>query len=383
MPSSDELREIIWKKHLACGQVPAGTKLPTVSELANQYEVSAPTVGKVIALLAAEGWITKRKGSGIFAAGHAKAAGHVSGAKRRRKIGYLAGDISTHLEHHALQGIEYIARKNRIVLELANTNCSLEEEKRQIEDMRARGVDGIILYPSFEREIGREFLAVEHRDYPIVVLDLYEPNMRRPHLIFDNFTAGREMTRYLLNQGHKHIAFMRCDIHPYRTVDDRMEGFQRALTDAGITAPSEYLVEIEDMAEELGPNRFLESVEWILAMNPRPTAIIVFYDIVVPDVILCLEHHGVSVPQDITVVGFDNLIHDYRNNWPTTNPDFVRMGERAAELLIQCMDTNKADCETEIVIPCPLLVPNTQQIMRPVTVLQSRGVGHLRRARMH
>lgn len=382
MPTSSELKEIIWKEHLDCGQVPVGTKLPTVAELAGQYDISTPTVGKVIAMLAAEGWVTKRKGSGIYAAGQAKHAVQGTTGKRQRKIGYIAGDIRMHLAHHALQGIEYVTRKNNMVLELANTNNNIQEEKKQINEMLSRGVDGIVLYPSFERENGNEFLATEHRDYPIVVFDIYEQAMKRPHLVFDNFSAGREMTRYLFSQGHKHIVFMRFEYHPYRTVDDRVEGFRRALSDMGIPFSSNHVVEFNSSPEELGPNRYLGPVEQILAMNPRPTAIISFYDMMVPDVVLCLEHHGISVPDDITVVGFDNLIHDYRNDWPTTNPDFVRMGERATELLIECMDTNKADWINEIVIPCPLLVPNTQRIVRPVAALQSRNTSRSHAVKM-
>ncbi|MBN1435785.1 MAG: GntR family transcriptional regulator [Sedimentisphaerales bacterium] len=366
MSLSIELKTMIWHDHLDAGHAEIGSKLPTVADLAAQYKVSMPTIVKAVGMLADEGWVTSRKGSGVYVAKQALAQeeANVNNNENQKKIGYVTADISSTIIYHAMRGIEYAARKSNVALEVACTNFQLEEEERQIVAMRERGVDGVVLFPTTFRNRTREYLSYRFTDYPIVVLDLYEPSMKRPHLLFDNVAAGREMTRYLIDHGHTNIAFLRPDIEPLRSVDDRVIGYREALAEAGIGREQHVLINnMAELSKYHGYERFLDCVHEVLELNPRPTALIGYYDYVVPDVISCLKHYGLSVPGDMTVVGFDNLVQDYRVDWPTTNPDFVRMGEWAAELLIEGIEDGvDAIKDTRIVMPCPLLINRGQTV---------------------
>ncbi len=177
--------------------------------------------------------------------------------------------------------------------------------------------------------------------------------MKRPHLIFDNFQAGREMTKSLIAQGRRDIAFLKfSNAFLLRSVDDRLLGYRRAMEEAGLP---ERVLSFE-ATDPLAPEH-CEALERFLALQPRPMALITPEDAYAHASIAWLNQQGVAVPGDVEVVGFDNLQDEPGwGQFPTTQPDFVRMGERAAEMLLERIDSRNFEA-TEVVLPCPLLRP--------------------------
>ena len=351
--STQTLRDSILRDYLETGNFPVGARLPTVKKLAARYRVSCPTVGKAIALLAAEGWLGKRRGSGIYVASLPDRT-KASRFRRQRRIGCIVQSLRAILAQRVFEGVEQTARKHNCVVEVASSNWDAIEEKRLVDAMRQRGIQGIVLYPTTHRHREHEYLAREFRDYPIVVVDLYQPTMRRPHLIFDNWSAGREMTRHLLEQGRREIAFLKfSDDVPYRSVDDRVAGYRRALEDAGLPFVADRLIAFEGRGPLARDHR--EALERFLALNPRPTALITPYDPYARASIAWLRQRGVAAPEEVLVAGFDNLQDEpWEERFPTTQPDFVRMGERATELLLERMESRDF-APTGLILPCPLV----------------------------
>jgi GntR family transcriptional regulator of arabinose operon len=353
MFSKNTLKVRIHSDYLDTGKWSVGSKLPTIKELANQYGVSAPTIGKAVELLAAEGWLTKRRGSGLYVTRPSKGLS-TSGSQEVLRIGYLAHDLSSLLAHRALEGVARVVNNHNGILELAG-NWQIEGERRQIELMRARGIQGVVLYPAFTRPVNDEYLGREFRDFPIVVIDLYEPGMKRPHVVFDNFSAGRDMVRYLLKRGRRDIAFIKLDyMNLFRSVDDRVAGYRQALKEADLPFIPERLVSFEHREDHDG-FKLPEVLDRLLGLTPRPNAIILPWDEVVPLAINHLRARGISVPEDIMVAGFDNLpLNNHLERWPTTNPDFYRMGERATEILVDRIASRNLE-PSESMLSCPVI----------------------------
>jgi GntR family transcriptional regulator of arabinose operon len=356
MSMSNNLKERIRSDYLIAGKLHVGSKLPTIRELASQYSVSPPTIGKAVELLTEEGWLNKRQGSGLYVARPSDETPSSSGQSSLR-IGYMAHDLSSFLAHRALEGVARVVNNHNGFLELSS-NWSVEGERRQVELMRTRGIQGVVLYPALSRTGNDEYLGREFRDFPIVVIDLYEPDMKRPHVVFDNFSAGRDMVRYLLKQGRKEIAFIKfTDMRLFRSVDDRVAGYRQALKEADIPFVPERLVAYENREDLEGP-RLPEVLDKLMALNPCPNAIILPWDEIVPVAIKHLRARGVSVPDDIVVAGFDNLpLNNQLQRWPTTNPDFYRMGERAAEILFDRIASRNLE-PSESMLSCPLITAN-------------------------
>ncbi|MCC6580395.1 MAG: substrate-binding domain-containing protein, partial [Phycisphaeraceae bacterium] len=237
-----------------------------------------------------------------------------------------------------------------------STKRDMQEEQRQVELMRQRGVQGIVLYP-VSREAGQpEYLANTLVDFPIVVTDLYLPAMKRPHFVFDNFQVGREVTQFLIAQGRCNIAFLKFrDDLLYRSLDDRVAGYRHALTETGLGFDPRYVAAFDGRGP-MSPGH-CEAVDQLLAFKPRLTALITPNDPYAKSTIAHLRRRGLDVPRDVVVVGFDDLNNElWGERFPTTRPDFVRMGERAAESLLDRIVSGDLS-PTGTVLPCPLVIP--------------------------
>ena len=357
MSAFTNLARLIKRDFIESGAYAVGSKLLTIRELATKYGYSMPTVGKSIDLLVKEGWLNKSQGSGIYI--EALPEGSISveaealpAGKRELRIGFIASSLDVALAHDCLRGVNYTVKKNNDILEVADSNNSIDEECNQVSRMCERGIDGVVLYCLDRMHESRpEYLGREFRDTPIVVVDLYRPEMNRPHVIFDNFSAGREMTQYLLREGRRKIAFLKFS-GPHAAVDQRYEGYKMALGDAGI---GENVLVVDPRSSNFR-EELAELIRQVFAGKNVPDAIELPCDSFFVNVYSIINKLGVCVPRDVILTGTDNL-WQYQDGhvWPTTVPDFMRMGMRASEMLFECIKTG-VQKDSEVVLPCPIYV---------------------------
>lgn len=339
-----------------------GFKLPTVKELASRYEVSRPTIGKAVQILATEGLITKKQGSGIYVE-ELPPANMLNNKEKR--IGFVTSIFHDPLSFRVLEGVEKVTRQRGAILELARSNWDIEEEKSQITSMKKRGCEGVILWPRATRfKDTDEYLARDLLDFNIVVVDLYKPNMKRPHVIFDNITASFQLTKNLILAGRKKIAFLKAGIECVgRSVQDRIIGYKKALGEAGMS-DLECVLSFDEI-NDVGLKNFFEGLSKLISPEVKADAIILTNDSYVPLAIKFLWSKGYKIPEDIILVGFDNTAENRTEEWPTTNPDFNFMGERAAELLFDKIEANSKEL-VEIVLPVPILQVSDSSRFNPV-----------------
>jgi DNA-binding LacI/PurR family transcriptional regulator len=330
-----------------------GFKLPTVKELASHYDVSLPTIGKAIEILAAEGAISKRRGSGIYIEELPPANGGDRRIKELR-VGYVAGILQDTVSFQLLEGIEKVVSKKSAILELARSRWDIKEERAQILAMRNRGCQGVVLFPNAIRTLAADdYLSSELQDFNIVVADLYQPWMKRTHVIFDNVAAGYRMTKSLIEAGRTRIVFLVPEIgFISRSLQDRMEGYKKALAEFG-RSNSECIVRFESINDP-SLKYFFEGITRVISADIAADALILPFDAYVPVAIKFLRVKGYRIPDDILLVGFDNTATGRTEDWPTTNPDFTFMGERAAELLFDRLEGKTTDL-SEVVLPVPIL----------------------------
>jgi LacI family transcriptional regulator len=258
-------------------------------------------------------------------------------------------------------------------LQLASAEWDYAEERSNLLNMIEGGVDGVLLLPVLSsRDEADDYLLHEFPDFPIVQLDTPVSGANRSRIVFDNWSAGYEMTKFLIAQGHRHIAFMHLRTPtPNRSVEDRLAGFRRAMEEAGISR-SDYLVQkyfsparpisgtgadsVWDVYDRI-LERNREEIPVLLGHSPKPTALIAPSDRYAHALQKLLHEAGVSSPRDIVVVGFDNTQEpEWSESFLTTKPDFGRMGERAVEMLVDLIE-KKEPAVTELVLPCPVYLP--------------------------
>jgi DNA-binding LacI/PurR family transcriptional regulator len=359
MVQSLNTRERIFQQFIAGQQASVGGRIPTIRELAARFGVSSPTAGRAVQMLTSEGWLTKRQGSGIYIAAVPGDAPHrptqADAAGRRGTVGYIAVNLESTLANRVLEGLEAEVTRDNRALHVASSRGLIEQEQQQIERMIADGVDGIVLFPTPRTPGAAEYLAEQYRQVPMVVVDMYQPAMNRPSVIFDNYLAGREMTRYLLQQGHQRIGFVTFDSGvTYRSLDDRLAGYRRELADAGL-APSDELLVNAGRPGRINTtalarcNGLQHALDQLAAAGA--TAAIFPCDDVIEQAIHGTDLLARHERGALEFVGFDNLQVTPGVSWVSTGPDFVRMGEMAGHMLMNQTDPSAA----QRILPCPLV----------------------------
>ncbi len=352
-PKYLQIKEQIFEEYWRRRGEEIGFQLPGERELQQLYRVGRPTISKAIAALAAEGWVRKRQGSGIYIAA---LEGERPLSTEPPRIGYITPTLQSVHALRILEGAEAITRSRGFLMEIAFTNTSYDEEREQILAMQQRGVQAIILYPTPYRPGEADALATQWRDFPIIVVDLYQPGMRRPHVIFDNRHAGREITRHFIREGHREIAFLRFEpTLTFRSVDDRFEGYQRALAEANLPLRPEQVRTLPETPDSI--DALQREVTALLALSPSPTAIIAPSDQHAYHLAELLTGKGIAIPDEIAIAGFDHQSDiTWGERFPTTHPNFTDMGERAAEMAIEQLQAPRGEIAS-LLLPCPLWLP--------------------------
>lgn len=330
-----------------------GERLPTERALESHFGVSRATISRALSVLAAEGWITTRRGSGAYVAKR-----QADTSSDFRLIGFIAPHISPkdELQNPVLQrigfGVERRASELGYQAISASSQFSMEHEAKLIDQFIQMGVSGIVLYPTYSPQPRRrdrtDPLAQCWRDYPIVLTDIGSAQWGRSMVQIDNFRLGHDLTAALLRNGHRHIAFLhRDETRLHNSVTDRQRGWEAALLRAGITIPPSYHGwPYADFArrEGLDDSHADAFVDALLQLTPRPDAVIAWDDPTAIALIRALQRRGTSLTSEIRVAGFDNYEAGrfFDPPFPTTAPDFIRMGETAVELLDEQLTSPQA-----------------------------------------
>ncbi len=368
MPRETEYQRIAEKIRntwLRNPDVVPGTKLPTERQMQAQFEVGRSTVSRALALLAAENLIEMRQGSGVYVR-------NTANSHEKHLLGFITpclfgkDAISRPVLSHLQCGLQNRAEELGYQLLTASAQSSVETEELLTAHFLRLGVKGLIIYPvastqeRTKNQAQADYLARRFRHVPIVLTDLGTESWNRNMVVFDNFTAGRQMTRMLLQKRRRNILFMHMFKHNlHLSIHERASGYRAEMKAAGLDLPESYLsfgstaqCDIQGLTEN-------EADYWaksLLQITPLPNALIAWEDSTAILLIRALQRTGVRVPEDIIVCGFDNLpaSHFFTPPFPTTEPDFEAMGETAIQLLHQQIIEPATHPRTYL-LPVPLL----------------------------
>jgi LacI family transcriptional regulator len=195
--------------------------------------------------------------------------------------------------------------------------------------VRSTGIDGVILMNTYTDDPGMQELAAA--GVPLVVIGSIE-GLSVPQVDIDNIVAAREMVKYLVALGHRKIAMIAHAPLAFYAAAHRLEAYRQVLAEKGIPQNPEY-IEVADFSEESG----YRAMQKLLGLGDRPTAVFAGNDMVAYGAIQAVLDAGLSIPEDISIAGFDDdYLSRYLNPALTTvaQPS-VGLGEAAARLLLQ------------------------------------------------
>lgn len=264
---------------------------------------------------------------------------------RTLSIGVVTQAIDSPFYGAALRGIEDELDPLGYRALFVSGHWNAAAESRCIEVLRSRRVDGIIVLTG---RLTDQALKTCAKSVPIVVTGRSLKAVGLISLNFDNFEGGRLATQHLIDLGHRGIAFISGDPdHPDAV--ERLRGYRAALEAAGLAyAPSLVIPgEFHEVSGLLAVDRLLES-------RQRFTAIFAANDQMAVGAVLGLHRRSLRVPEDVSVVGFDDLPSSLFSIPPlsTIHQPAYELGRLAASAMVQLLAGNKSTEE----LPAPRLI---------------------------
>lgn len=268
---------------------------------------------------------------------HASAAARSLKTNQTRAIGVVVRNIDDPFFGEILQGIEDIAQEGGYSLFISSSRNEAERERSIVQAMREHRVDGIIICStSFSTSQSRR---LQDYDVPIVVVNNQAAEDYRYAISHNDEDGSRQVTRHLINLGHRRIAYL-GNSAAGRTNQDRLAGFQLEMEANELPVRQEYIHHIPGS----DPDHGLKGLGNFLDLTDRPTALVCFNDMLAIGVLKGLQTAGIRVPEDCSVTGFDNIVFSAFTNPALTTFDQPKhyIGAEAARLVL---DMLKPDTE--------------------------------------
>lgn len=242
----------------------------------------------------------------------------------------IVPDITRPFFSEVLRGIEHTAVKNGYQVILGDTENNIEREKEYVELMYKKQADGVLLLTARMDSKSLKQLA---DSFPMVLACEYVDELDIPTVSIDNISGARKLTDHLINAGHKKIAYISGPMNVILS-RDRLRGFQQAMAQYDLPVDPSYIQE-GDYEIESGYNQMVK----LLALEDPPTAVFVFNDEMALGTIKAVQDHGLKVPEDIAVVGFDNLkmATIFSPQMTTIDQPKYEIGQRATDMLLTLM----------------------------------------------
>jgi LacI family transcriptional regulator len=276
----------------------------------------------------------------------------LSQSLRWKQTGMLAlvlTDVTNPFWTTVARGVEDAASQAGYHVILCNTDESPEKQDSYLTALLQKRVDGVLLVPA--RDELEDIERIQKLKVPLVILDrrLTQPLVDSARC--DSGQGAYQLTRLLLERGHRQIALLTGSPH-VATATDRLEGYRRALGEFGLNESAE-MVFYGAFTLESGQ----EMTKLALAMHPRPTALFAGNNFIAIGMLQALHAAGVRVPDEMSVVGFDDLPASLLIDPFLTvavQPAY-EMGAQALEMLINRLTGNGTGVPREVVLPVEIV----------------------------
>jgi DNA-binding LacI/PurR family transcriptional regulator len=311
--------------------VGAATVAITIKDIARRAGVSHSTVSRA---LRDNGAIPPRTARRIKRL--AVKMGYVPSAAARslktsqsRALGVVVTNIADPFLSEVVRGIEEVVLDAGYSLFLAASNRDAEREKAILRALAERRADGAIICSSQVSE--KHLRELERFGVPLVLVNNQVAGDFAHSIYHDDERGGREVTRHLLDLGHRRIAYL-GNAEGGRASTDRRDGYCAELRAAGLPVKKEWIL--------IGPNGRppggLAGAEQLLRLESRPTALFCYNDMMAIGVLQGLRRAGVRIPEECSVAGFDDVFVAKYADPPLTTfaQPKVQLGRDAAELML-------------------------------------------------
>ncbi|MCP3027363.1 LacI family DNA-binding transcriptional regulator [Halobacillus sp. A5] len=248
--------------------------------------------------------------------------------KSTKTIGVIVANILHTFSTEVSRAIEDVCQLADFHTIICNADDDPAKEKKYIEMLRAKQVDGLIIFPTGNnRDLYKRMLDEK---YPVVFLDRPVPDISVSSVMLNNEKASEIAVNHFYEKGHRRIAMITASIAENVSPRvERIDGFKKALRALN-------LVVIEEYVKSVQPDEVKEALREMWRAGEPPEAILAGNDRVLKEILTFVKENGLSIPADLSIIGIDDVPYADFYNPPLTTvaqPTF-QMGKTAAEVLL-------------------------------------------------
>jgi LacI family transcriptional regulator len=279
-----------------------------------------------------------------------------NGDREQRSLGLVIKEIDNPYYAEVVAGARSAANKKGYSVQIGTSEGDPDAEKRLVDVFRAKDIDGLIIIPVISEQADLSYVfELNRRNIPYVLLEEVR-GIQASVIDVDNIEASKRAAKYLIDSGHEkivHFAGPQYSMHS----EERLEGVRRAYSESS-------LVFSDDIVVPAGAHLadgYRAGKAYFGRGENRPTGVTCYNDLVAIGLMRALGELGLRVPEDVSVIGYDDIeILEYLPT-PLTSirvPKF-EMGQKAAELLIQQLEAHKKVPPQKIHLQAELVVRKT------------------------
>jgi GntR family transcriptional regulator of arabinose operon len=306
------------------GNYQIGQKLSDEYSLAEKYGVSRGTLRQALKILDNERLIIRHQGRGTFVSNPTYSEVDKSLTALLGIMVYDKGFFGT-----IIQGAASRASSKGYML-ITGTNINSDEECQHTEAFVTNQISGVIMSPRPDNS-PENYDRLIASNIPVVFLDTILPGRQEDFVGVDDYRGTHIATQHLIDLGHRKLAYLgHNNLKDIPCRSNRLRGFQDACQEAEIVVPDKW--QLSENGFKYDPLTLLKT----LGCDDRPTGFVTFSDIWAVRAINAAKKLNLSVPGDLSVVGFDDstIAQNYDIPLTSVHPEFEEIGRAAIDLLL-------------------------------------------------
>ena len=314
------------------GRYAPGELLGSEHALAKRESISRMTVRRASESLVQEGLLERRPGKGLYV----RDAGRTT-----RTVRVVAGNLQWEPALQASRGIQRVGVARGIETQLYDAHGDVETDLAMLRGLPETSADGAIVVSLHSKAFNETIYDLKRRAFPFVLVDQKLADIDIPSVTADNYSGGCQAARHLLDHGHVRLGFVGDLVA--NTVRERLAGFRDAIADAGLPLDRSRLIDLCERGEQDRLTDWSDTVDRctreLMQRPDPPTAVFFSCDAIARAGCRTLREMGLRVPDDVSVVGFDDdpLCQWMDPKLTSVRQPFFQMGEAAIEMLCEVM----------------------------------------------